>query len=124
MTHASASLDRRRFLRAGAAVGAAAFMPGLLTAEEKAGEYGGFLLGAQSYTFRNFDLEPALKRTKDCNLHYVEFYQKHAPANASPEQIKALLALCKSYDITPRCFGVQGFTKNHDNNKKLFEFGA
>src|SRR5437868_7840989 len=123
MTHASASLDRRRFLRAGAAVGAAAFMPGLLTAEEKAGEYGGFLLGAQSYTFRNFDLEPALKRMKDCNLHYVEFFQKHCPVDAKDEQVKAVLKLSKEYDVTPRCYGVQGFTKNHDANKKIFEFG-
>jgi sugar phosphate isomerase/epimerase len=130
MSLVPASLDRRRFLRAAAAVGAAGLTPNLFAFEEKKAEekkpdeYGGFLLGAQSYTFRNFDLEPALKRIKDCNLHYVEFYQKHAPANATPEQIKALLKLAKDYDITPRCFGVQGFTKNHDANKKMFDFGA
>src|SRR5437660_1055138 len=109
MTHLPAGPDRRRFLQTAAAVGAGALVPGLLAAEEKkADEYGGFLLGAQSYTFRDFDLEPALKRTKDCNLHYIEFFQKHIPANASPEQIKAVQKLCKDYDITPRCYGVQG----------------
>ena len=59
----------------------------------------------QSYTYRNFDLEPALKRIKDCGLNYVEFYQKHAPRESSPEQIQALLKLCKEYAVTPLAWG-------------------
>src|SRR5262249_13333007 len=85
--------------------------------------FGGFKLGAQSYTFREFDLEPALKRMKDLGLRYAEFYQKHAPAGSSPKQIDALLKLCKEYDVTPLAWGVQHFSKNTDANRKLFEFG-
>src|SRR5262249_32372846 len=115
MPSVPANLDRRGFLRSAAAAGVGACLPALLVAEEKKpDEYGGFLLGAQSYTFRNFDLEPALKRIKDCNLHYAEFYQKHCPTSATPDQIKAVQKLCKDYDVTIRCYGVQGFTKNHD----------
>ncbi|GIW78223.1 MAG: hypothetical protein KatS3mg105_0030 [Gemmatales bacterium] len=88
-----------------------------------ADDYGGFTVGVQSYCFRNFDLEPALKRTKELGLHYIEFYQKHAPPQSSPKQIKALLNLCKEYDIKPVAFGVQRFTKNHDANKRIYEFG-
>jgi inosose dehydratase len=115
--------SRRHFLRtAGAALGLAA-VPSLLRAEEKKDDpFGGFVLGCQSYTFRHFNTEQALKRIKDLGLHYVELYQKHAPLEATPEQNKALLKLCKEYDITPVCWGVQSFTKDHDSNKKCFEF--
>jgi inosose dehydratase len=119
------AFDRRRFLQAGtAAVAGLAGLPQLLPAQEKKdNEFGGFIVGVQSYTFRNFDLEPCLKKTKELGLHYVEFYQKHAPLNSSPEQLKAILKLCKDYDVTPLTYGVQSFTSNHDANKKLFEFG-
>jgi inosose dehydratase len=115
------SLDRRRFLCAGVAAVGAGSLSNYLWAEENA--FGGFKLGAQSYTFREFDLEPALKRMKDLDLHYVELFQKHAPMNSSPAQIAALLKLCKEYDVTPLAFGVQRFTKNTDANRKSFEFG-
>jgi len=123
--HPLAVLDRRRFLQAGAAATLGlAGVPVLHSAEEKkADPLGGFTLGVQSYTFREFDLEPCLKRTKDLGLHYIEFFQKHAPVESSPEQVKALLKLCKDYGITPNAWGVQGFTKDHDANKKFFEFG-
>lgn len=91
--------------------------------EKKADSYGGFMLGVQSYSFREFPLEQCLKRTKDLGLHFIEFYQKHIPASSSPDQIKALLKLCRQYQITPVAFGVQNFTKNHAANKKLFDFG-
>jgi sugar phosphate isomerase/epimerase len=118
-------LTRRRFLQAGAATTMAiAGLPASLPAEDKdAGPFGGFTLGVQSYSFRNFDTEQALKRTQDLGLHFIEFYQKHASLDSSPAQIKALLKLCGDYDIKPIAFGVQSFTKDDDANKKIFEFG-
>lgn len=118
------SSDRRRFLGAGIAAAGLASLPKFLRAEEKkADAFGGFKLGAQSYTFREFDLEPALKRMKDLGLHYVELFQKHAPLGSSPAQIAALLKLCKEYEVTPLAWGVQHFTKNTDANRKIFAFG-
>ncbi len=114
-------LDRRRFLRAGVAAVGVSSLANLLPAEENA--FGGFKLGAQSYTFREFDLEPALKRMKDLDLHYAELFQKHAPMNSSPAQIAALVKLCKEYEVTPLAFGVQHFSKNTDANRRAFEFG-
>ena len=84
----------------------------------------GITLGVQSYTFRNFDLEPALKRIQELGLKQAEFYSKHLPPDATGDKLKGLLKLCKEYDVTPVGFGVSGFSKNHDANKKLFEFGA
>jgi inosose dehydratase len=118
------SLDRRCFLHAGLAAVTATTLPNLLRAEEKKDDpFGGFKLGAQSYTFRDFDLEPTLKRMKSLGLHYVEFFNKHAPLNSSPRQIEALLRLCKEYEIIPVAWGVQSFSKDTDANRKVFEFG-
>ncbi len=119
-----AEISRRRFLQAGAAtVVGLAGLPSILRAEDKKDDaFGGFTLGVQSYCFRNFKIEPALKRTQDLGLHYIEFFQQHAPLNASPDQIQALLKMCQDYEITPNCYGVQDFSKNHDANKKVFEY--
>jgi inosose dehydratase len=118
-------LTRRRFLKAGAAamIGAAGFAKPVAAADDKTDPFGGFTLGVQSYSFRNFDTEAALKRIQELGLHYVEFYQKHAPLNSSPEQIEALRKLSREYDITPIAWGVQRFTKDHDANKKIFDYG-
>lgn len=112
--------DRRSFLKLSAvALGGSVLSSAPAAAEVTAG----ITLGVQSYTFRNFDLEPALKRIKDLGVKYAEFYNKHIPTNSSPEKLKAILALCKEYDVTPAGFGVAGFSKDHDANTKLFEFG-
>jgi sugar phosphate isomerase/epimerase len=117
-------MTRRRFLRATAAGLGLAALPIVSWADDKNDDpFGGFTLGVQSYSFRNFDLDQALKRTKELGLRYIEFYNKHAPLTSTPDQIKALLKLCKEYDITPIAFGVQNFSKNHDANKRVFDFG-
>jgi sugar phosphate isomerase/epimerase len=117
-------LDRRRFLQTGAAALGLAALPQLLRAEEKKDSpFGGFTLGIQSYTFRNFDLEPALQRIQKLGLKHAEFYQKHVPLESNENQIKAILKVCSDHEVTPVAYGVQGFSKNHDANKKTFEFG-
>ena len=118
-------ITRRRFLQTGtsAAIAACGAVAQASAADDKKDDpFGGFVLGVQSYTFRNFDLEPMLKRTKELGLHSGEFYQKHCPITDKPEQTNAFLKICKEYDITPVSWGVQGFSKNHDANKKVFEF--
>src|SRR5207249_961137 len=113
------------FLQIGAAAGLGlAGLPAGLRAEKKvtvADPFGGFTLGVQSYTFRQFKLEQALKRIHDLGLHYVELTNGHVPLKSTPEQIQAVLKLCREYDITPVAFGVEPFGKNHDENKKRFE---
>jgi len=114
-------VDRRTFLAASAASAASA--AGLFAAPAPLTEGLGFNLGVQSYTFRNFDLEPSLKRMKELGIKHAEFYQKHIPPDSSAEKIKGILDLCKEYEVTPVGFGVSGFSKNHDANKKLFDLG-
>src|SRR5687767_6420047 len=114
--------NRRSFLLSGLAATA---LPSLsLSREEKKKDaFGGFRLGAQSYTFREFNLEQALKRMQDLGLKYGEFYQKHCPMTDKPEAIKAFLSVCKEYGVTPWAWGVQRFTRDHDANKRTFDFG-
>jgi sugar phosphate isomerase/epimerase len=112
-------MNRRAFLASTAAATAGLFAARpILAAEENA-----IGLGVQSYTFRNFDLEPALKRMKELGLKYAEFYSKHIPPDSSETKLKGILDLCKEYGVKPVGFGVSRFTKDHDANKKLFDFG-
>ncbi len=116
-------VSRRQFLQASAAAVGAGLTRTAFAADKAADPYGGFTVGVQSYCFRNFDREGALKRTRDLGLKWIEFYQKHAPLDSTPEQIEAIKKLCKEYGITPIAFGVQRFTKDHAANKKIFDFG-
>src|SRR4051794_351655 len=114
-------IDRRTFLGAAGGVGIAGLSS--LVAEEKADAFGGFRLGAQSYTFREFTLEQALQRMKRLGLKYGEFYSKHCPLTDKPAAIQAFKKICADYGVTPWAWGVQGFTKDHDANKRVFDFG-
>lgn len=116
-------LSRREMLRssAGLAVlGSLASNSRLFAAEE----FGGFTIGIQSYTFRNFKFDQAIKRIADVGVHFVELYNGHVPLNSTPEQIKSAIKLCKDSGVRPIAFGVESFTKDHEANKKKFEFGA
>lgn len=114
--------SRRDFLRTSAAAAAACALPSFSFG--RADDFAGFKVGAQSYTFRKFKLDQAVKKIAETGLHYVEFYNGHVPLNSTPEQIKAVLSLCKDNGITPIAFGVEAFAKDHDANKKKFEFAA
>src|SRR5207245_7649298 len=109
---------RRAFLATSAAATAVAV--GAARAAD-ASPYGPWNIGAQSYSFRDFDLEQALKNYKTLGLKYAEFYNKHVPLESTPEQLRAILNTCKQYGVTPAAYGVQNFSKNHDANRKNFE---
>lgn len=116
----SHTLTRRAFLSASAATAVGLFTSPTATAAD---DFAGFAVGVQSYTFREFDLEQMLKRTKELGLKSAEFYSKHIPPTSSPDNLKAILKLCEEYDVKPMGFGVSQFGKDHDANKKLFDFG-
>jgi inosose dehydratase len=126
-SHPGKGLTRRHFFQAGAATAV-----GLAGASVQAGQpengarrpdpFGGFLVGVQSYSFRNFNLEQTLVRTRDLGLHFIEFYRNHVPVNSSDAQINAVRQLCFEHGITPLAFGVERFTKDHKANRRLFEF--
>lgn len=126
-------LERRRFLQAGAAAAGAVAAVGVagasaVSAAQPAQDngpdpFGGFTVGVQSYTFRNFrKLEDVLSRIQELGLHFVEFYNGHIPLDSSEADINAARALCFRHGVTPIAFGVEGFTKDHQANRRKFEF--
>lgn len=120
-----ASMHRRGFLQTGLTTAAGlAAAPALASAAQgqKPDPFAGFIVGIQSYTFRQFNLEQCLVQTQKLGLHYIEFYRGHVPLDATPGQIKAVLNLCRQYQITPIAFGVENFTNNNQFNRRKFEF--
>lgn len=120
----TAPLARREFLTSSAALLGAAWGASRGLANTAADPFGGFTVGMQSYTFRKFDLEGCLKRTQDLGLKFTEFYPGHIPADSSPEKLAGIKKLLAEYNVTPIAYGVVPFSKNHDANKKSFEFAA
>lgn len=109
-------MHRRTFLASCAAAFPVAFVAG-------ANQKSDITIGLQSYTFRNFNLERTLQFMQKLGLKNAEFYSKHIPTESTPDQLAALLKLCREYGVAPASFGVVRFTRKHDDNKRLFDFG-
>lgn len=87
------------------------------------GAYGGFLMGIQSYTLRNFSLERAMEIVHtDLGLSAIEFFRSHLPIEASDELIQKVKDETSTVGTKLTSHGVNNFTKNHDANRKVFEF--
>lgn len=132
MTHSQRKigLSRRQFgqrtlLTAAAAAGATWFdVPRILAGsrDEALKKYGGFPMGLQSYSLRAFGVDGALEKTAALGLHYIEFFRAHYPILPDPKKVAEMNAKLKRHDISISSHGVQGFTDNHEENRKMFEF--
>src|SRR5439155_24382388 len=123
-----ASLSRRRFLTLSAAAAAGATWfddPRVLEAAGLADAndpWGGFPVGVQSYSLRNFKLPEAIRHLQGMGVHYVEFAGTHVAPNASDEQIAEAMKLVKDAGMKVSAHGVNRFTNDHEANRKVFEF--
>lgn len=116
--------SRRRFLTVAAAgaAGVAWFdLPRVLGAAADDG-FGGFPVGVQSYSFRNFNVVEAVRHIQGLGVRYAEFYSKHLAVNATDDQIKETQQLLSDAGIRLVAHGVNGFSKDHAQNRKVFEF--
>lgn len=112
-------LSRREFIVGTAAL--AVTFPRWLPAQDAA--YGGFKMGVQTYSLRNFDLDATLKHIKDFGLKHAQFYggkQMHVTNDAA--KIEEWKKKLQEAGVEILSFGVEGFGKNHKANKKKFEF--
>lgn len=117
-----ASWSRRSFLKAGAAaVTAGLARPGWSAASQE-DAYGGFLMGLQTYTFRNFTADQALDFAKDLNLKTVEVFQAHFPNTSTFAEIIERRTKAKQNGLAILAHGVNPFTKDHAANRRWFEF--
>ena len=115
-------LSRRTFLAGSAALAATAALPRFAPAAD-AKPFGEWTVGIQSYTFREFPLERALKAMKELGVTHAEFYRGHIPTDTAGDKLTAVKKLLAEYDITPTSFGVENFSKDLDKSRKTFEFG-
>lgn len=123
-----ANLSRRRFLAlsTAAAAGATWFeAPRILAAAglaDASDRFGGFPVGVQSYSLRQFELPEALRHLHGMQVHYVEYAGKHCPNQATDAELANILKLTSDAGLKVSAHGVNRFTKDHDANKNVFDF--
>lgn len=112
-------LSRRRLL-AFAGGAAAAIFPWPRRA--KAAAEPGFLLGMQSYSLRDFPVDKALDDIQELGLHSVEFFNAHLAIDSTRRQIDEMKEKLAKHNIKLFAHGVNGFGKDHEKNRQVFEF--
>ncbi|MFN9720815.1 MAG: sugar phosphate isomerase/epimerase family protein [Planctomycetota bacterium] len=113
--------SRRIFLQRTSAVAAAAAC-GALSASVQSAEPGGPKLGIQLYSLRGYKADEALKHASDMGFEQVEFYSGMLPLNSSDEEIAAMKKKVADLGMSVSGHGVNRFTKDATENRKMFEF--
>ena len=121
-------LTRREAIGAGLAVTAAGALGfgRRLDAALSPDSYGPFKMALQSYSLRGLttdgkaDVRKALNASKELGVPYWEAYSAHFAAD--PSKAVEFKKLAADHGVTVIGYGVSGFGKNHDANRKLFEF--
>jgi len=115
-------LPRRRFLGL-AAAGAGATLLGLSNrGRASADDYGGFVMGIQTYSLRGFPADKALDQARQLGVTTLEFFPGHFSLQASQADIDSVKNKVQSLGLKTLSHGVNPFTKDHEANRKIFEF--
>ncbi|QDT07288.1 Xylose isomerase-like TIM barrel [Rubripirellula lacrimiformis] len=112
------SLNRRRFL----ATTSATIVASSIARSAFAAPSDKFQLGIQLYSLRGFDTDTALKHAAELGFSQVEFYGGMLGTDASDEVITATREKVANLGMTISAHGVNKFTKNAEENRKIFEF--
>ncbi|MBI3119586.1 MAG: sugar phosphate isomerase/epimerase [Candidatus Hydrogenedentes bacterium] len=81
-----------------------------------------FRLGAQSYSFREFSTEDAIKNLRELGLTEMEFCFAHFPPDVNDPKYLAAKAAIDAAKISVPAYGVEEFTADEAVNRKKFEF--
>jgi inosose dehydratase len=120
-------LQRRQFI---SSLGTAAAAPALGRAspswsaenESPKNDYGGFPVGIQTYSLRHFDTYTAIRHMHALDVRYAEFTQKHLEPTAPLELIDKVRHELSKVNIKATAHGVNRFSADHAENRKLFQF--
>ncbi|MGE3777392.1 MAG: hypothetical protein AB7F89_09420 [Pirellulaceae bacterium] len=116
-------VSRRGFLYASSTVLASCALSSRLCGAPAAGDgWKGWPIGIQSYSLRNFNVHDAIRHIQGMGVRYVEFAGKHLELTATQQQIEEVKQLLQAAGIQVNAHGVYRFTKDHDANRKVFEF--
>ena len=117
------SMTRRDFVALGAASLALSSLPGCASGPSGGDPaYGGFAMGMQTYTLRDFDFDTTLGYLKELGLHNAQFFGKQLPITDDPLKIATAKDKLHAAGVQIRAWGVQGFSKNTEATRKAFEF--
>lgn len=115
----------RRSVLSGLAAGAGLGLMGLnssATIMAQEANAAGLKLGIQIYSLRGFPVDVALDHTKNLGFEEVEFFSGMFPLTASDEEIQKMVQKVKGLGLRISAHGVNGFTKDAEANRKVFEF--
>ena len=113
------SLSRRRLLRLSAAAVVATAVSSRLSFAATSNKLN---LGIQLYSLRGYKVNEALVHAKTLGFTHVEFYGGMFATNSTAEQIAAIKKQLSELGLTVSAHGVNGFSKNADANRAIFEF--
>jgi len=113
---------RRTFLLTSAAASAAAFTTISHAGKKDKLPYGGFRMGSQSYSFREFKFEDSIAQLKALGLTEMEFCSVHFKADATDAGFAKVKETIAAAGITVPVYGVESFGSDEAANRKKFEF--
>jgi inosose dehydratase len=113
-------LSRRAFLTTTA--GAATVLATRRFVRAADNSFSGFNVGLQSYTLRDFPVDRALDAMHKLGLKTVEFFDAHFKSKSSDAEIDQMKAKTSALGIKILAHGVNPFTKDHEANRRWFEF--
>ena len=113
---------RRAFLETTSATAVAVSL-GLRSSSVRAADpFAGLPIGVQTYSLREFSAEEAIRHISGMGVHFVELFNKHLAVDSTAEQISAFQKQLDAAKIKISAHGVSPFSKDHDANRKYFEF--
>jgi sugar phosphate isomerase/epimerase len=116
-------LTRRFFLESSVAgVALAGSLGRLAAAADDKNPYGHFKMGIQSYSLRHYNVDEALAKSNELGLKFWESFNKHFPLTDDAKKIAEYNKKLADHGTTLMAYGVQGFGKDTDANRKQFEF--
>lgn len=115
-------VNRRDFIRSAIAGGVACAVAGSSELAWAGDDWGGFKMGLQSYTLREFDTAKALEYTKKFGLHYWESFPKHVPVATLPKTLEGYRKQLADWGVTMSAYGVVGFDTNETKAREIFDF--
>src|SRR5262245_37223806 len=116
------NVTRRRFIQTSVLSASLAGPLSRLTCADDTNPYGGFKMGIQSYSLRHYDTDEALAKTKELRLTFWESFNKHFPVTDNSAKIAEYKKKLTDSGIKLVAYGVEGFGKDTDANRKEFEF--
>ena len=118
-------VSRRRFVKLGAA-GAAGLVAGCRPFSiregwfRSKGPYWPYMMGVQSYCFRNFTFIQAIEKTRELDLDFIEMFPGHLNYQSDAKQKAAAKAKLAECNVKTNAYGVCGDGALKD--RKLWDF--